>query len=373
MTPWSNEVRRPRRILIASDWVHEHRVKFALSLRVTIAAVLTLALSQLLDMPLVLWTVLTAVIVTQMSVGRSLKATIDYMVGTVGGAIYSGAVAVLVPHTGEIGLLVALAVAIAPLALVAAINPSFNVAPFTAVLVLLAPTIIHVSPIESAFYRVLEVALGAIAGLGVSCLVFPARAQVLAIAAAARMLDLMGHALPDVIAGVTQPSDLEAILRIQNGLGETLARLDVIGEEAKRERMPYSAAAPDLGPLLRTLQRLRHDLVMIGRAANALLPEAFRIRLGPLLTRVSETTRDYLQASSAALLGRRHPPSLDRVDLALAGYAADVAALRREGLTRDLPVDEVERIFVLGFALEQLLQHFRDLNRSVEECAAPLA
>jgi hypothetical protein len=124
---------------------------------------------------------------------------------------------------------------------------------------------------------------------------------------------------------------------------------------------------------LRTLQRLRHDLVMIGRAADALLPEVFRTRLGPLLASVSETTRDYLQASSAALLGRRHPPSLDRVDLALAGYAADVAALRREGLTRDLPVDEVERIFVLGFALEQLLQHFRDLNRSVEECAAPLA
>src|SRR5712671_4888162 len=201
----SGGARRMSRISIAWDWVRDHRVQFALSLRVTIAAVLTLALSQLLNAPLVLWTVLTAVIVTQMSVGRSLKATIDYLVGTVGGAIYSGAVAVLVPHTGEIELLVALAVAIAPLAMVAAINPSFNVAPFTAVLVLLAPTIIHVSPIESAFYRVLEVALGAITGLVVSFLVFPARAHALAIDAAARMLDLMGHALPDMIAGVTQP------------------------------------------------------------------------------------------------------------------------------------------------------------------------
>src|SRR5712672_1112307 len=145
-------------------WVHDHRVQFALGLRVTVAALLTLWLSQLLQVPLVLWTVLTAVIVTQMSVGRSLKATIDYLVGTVGGAIYSGAVAVLVPHTGEIGLLVALAVAIAQLAMVAAINPSFNVAPFTAVLVLLAPTIIHVSPIEPAFYRVPKVALGATTG-----------------------------------------------------------------------------------------------------------------------------------------------------------------------------------------------------------------
>src|SRR5712672_2881445 len=212
-------------------WVHDHRVQFALGLRVTVAALLTLWLSQLLQVPLVLWTVLTAVIVTQMSVGRSLKATIDYLVGTIGGAIYAGAVAVLVPHTDEIGLLVALALAIAPLALVAAINASFNAAPFTAVLVVLAPTIIHVSPVESAFYRVLEVALGAITGLGVSYLVFPARAHALAIAAAARMLDLMGRALAEVFAGFTQALDPQAILRIQDSVGEAFAHLDAIGEE----------------------------------------------------------------------------------------------------------------------------------------------
>jgi uncharacterized membrane protein YccC len=373
MTPWSNGARRPRRISIASEWARDHRVQFALSLRVTVAAVLTLAVSQLLNMPLVLWTVLTAVLVTQMSVGRSLKATIDYLVGTIGGALYSGAVAVLVPHTSEIGLLVALAVAIAPLAMVAAINQSFNVAPFTAVLVLLAPTIIHVTPIESAFYRVLEVAIGATIGLGVSYVVFPARAHGLAIAAAAHMLDLLAGVLPDVLAGFTRAPDPAAMLRVQNSVGKAFVQLDSVGEEAKRERMPYFAAAPDLGPLLRTLLRLRHDLVMIGRAGDALLPEAFRVRLEPRLASVSATTRDFLQASSAALLTRRGPPPLGPVDVALAGYAAEVAALRREGLTRDLPADAVERIFVLGFALEQLHRHFHDVRRSMEGCAAPLA
>jgi uncharacterized membrane protein YccC len=366
-------VRRMSPISIARKWlrtsVRDHKMQFALCLRVTVAALLTLALSQLLNVPLVLWTVLTAVIVTQMSVGRSLKATIDYLVGTLGGAIYSGAVAVLVPHTNEIGLLVALAVAIAPLAFVAAINPSFSVAPFTAVLVLLAPTIIHVSPVESAFYRVLEVALGAITGLGVSYLVFPARTHLLAIDAAARMLDLVVRVLPDLFASFTQARDPQTALRIQNSVGEAFAHLDAIGEEAERERVPYFAAAPDLGPLLRTLLRLRHDLVMIGRAAEAPLPEALRLRLAPLLARVSETVRDYLRASSATLRGRRGPMSLDPVDLALDGYAAEIAALRREGLTRVLPADEVERFFVLSFALEQLHQHFKDLDRCVTECA----
>jgi uncharacterized membrane protein YccC len=338
-------------------------------LRVTVAALLTLALSQLAHVPLVLWTVLTAVIVTQTSVGRSLKATIDYLLGTIGGAIYSGAVAVLVPHTTEIGLLAALAIAIAPLVLLAASNPSFSVAPFTAVLVLLAPSVIHVGPVESALYRVLEVALGAITGLVVSYLVFPARAHTLAIEAAARMFDLVGRALPKLLAGFTRELDPEAILCMQNSIGQAFAQLDAIGEEAKRERIPYFAAAPDPGPLLRTLLRLRHDLVMIGRVAEVPLPEAFRARLGAPLAGVSETAPDYLRSSGAALVGRRNPPSLEPVEAALDGYAAELAALRREGLTRELPFDAVERIFVLSFTLEQLHQHFKDLNRCAKEFA----
>ena len=79
----------------------QHRVHLALSVRVTIAALAALALAQVLRLPLPLWAVLTAVIVTQMSVGRSLMATFDYLVGTLGGAIYGGAIGVLIPHASE--------------------------------------------------------------------------------------------------------------------------------------------------------------------------------------------------------------------------------------------------------------------------------
>lgn len=44
--------------------VQEHRAELRLSLRVTIAALLSLLLSHLLNVPLPLWTVLTAVILT---------------------------------------------------------------------------------------------------------------------------------------------------------------------------------------------------------------------------------------------------------------------------------------------------------------------
>src|SRR5262245_63968922 len=141
--------------------------------RMTTAAVLSLAVAHLLNLPIALWTVLTAVILTQMSVGRSLKATTDYLLGTLGGAIYAGAVGTLVPHDSEATLLVALAIAVAPAALVVAVNPRFSAATFTAVMVFLAPSITHAGPIASAAERVLEVAVGGVVGLFVSLVVLP--------------------------------------------------------------------------------------------------------------------------------------------------------------------------------------------------------
>jgi hypothetical protein len=80
--------------------------------------------------------------------------------------------------------------------------------------------------------------------------------------------------------------------------------------------MTYFAAQPDPASLLRTLLRLRHDLVMIGRAADEPFPEVFRACLGPPLARVSETAADYLRSSSKALVARRPSPALDAVEAA---------------------------------------------------------
>jgi hypothetical protein len=107
------------------------------------------------------------------------------------------------------------------------------------------------------------------------------------------------------------------------------------------------------------LLRLRHDIIMVGRAAMAPLPDAF-LPLAPCLGRVSESVADYFRASAAA-------PSLDTVEAALDGYAAEFAALRREGFTRALADEAAERIFALGFALDQLRLHLRDLARCVAE------
>lgn len=343
-----------------------HRVELRLAVRVTVATLATYALSLLLHVPQVLWTVLTAVVMSQLSLGKSLKTTVDYFIGTLGGAIYSGLVAAFLPHDTELQFLAVLALSIAPLAYVSAVWPRFAVAPFTGVMVLLAPTITHASPLESAFFRVIEVALGGLTALVVSFAVLPSRAHGLGLTAAANLLRLMASALRRLLAGCIEPLDVATVGAIQGDLGPALSRLETIVDEARRERVPYFSSDPDLKPLLRTMLRLRHDLVIIGRAAVAPLPDGFRARLASSIAAVADSAAAFLENCADGLLDGA-APSLAGLEAALQSYEVEIAALRQEGLTRNLPTEEMERLFGLGFALEQLHQDMKELSRWISD------
>ena len=233
-------------------WLKSRKVELGLGIRVTVAALGALMIALAVGLKLPLWAVLTAIIVTQMSVGRSLKATRDYLVGTVGGAIYGGAVAVLIPHASEGALLAVLVLAVAPLAFVAAINPASMSRPITAIIVLLLPIMTHGNPLDSAIDRVLEVAVGAVTGL--RCRSWCCRRARTARSApgAARMLDLMAAALDELLSGLTRGLDNDALHGLQDGIGAALTGLNAIGAEAERERAARLSSGPDTGPLLRT-------------------------------------------------------------------------------------------------------------------------
>jgi uncharacterized membrane protein YccC len=308
-------------------------------------------------------------VVTQVSIGGSLLATTEYVVGTLAGAVYATTVALLVPHETTLALAGVLALSTAPLALSAALNPRFRIAPFTAVLVLLVSTEFVQSPIESGLYRVLEVVLGGVSAIVVSLLVMPENAYGRALQAAAGILERLAQAQSELLAGFTVNLGASGVAGIEEGLSEAVVGFPSIAAETKHERLIYLRSEPDLGPLSRTLLRLRHDLAIIGRAAVAPLPEAFVIHLDPILAQVGLSTGDYLRGCAATLVSRHSPPPLDAVEAALENYAAKFAVLRREGLTRAAPIQEVERVFALGFALEQLRQNLSDLQRCVKECA----
>jgi uncharacterized membrane protein YccC len=349
-----------------------YRAQLRFCLRMTAAALLAFALAQIWNIPLNgLWAVLTAVVVTQMSVGGSLRATTDYVLGTIGGAIYAATIGVLIPHPTTLALAGVLGLTIAPLAFAAAVNPSFRSAPFTGAIVLLIAGQVGEGPIESALYRLLEVALGGGVAVVVSLLVLPQRAYGLGLDAAARLLELLAQLLLKLSAGFTHRLDVSETTRMQQEAGRALAAFQAIAAEAKGERTINLVAEPDPASLARTLLRLRHDLVIIGRAAVAPLPQEFAERLDPSLARVAECTSKYLHESASALRSRRPPPPLKPMEEALAAYNLEIAALRSEGQTRGLSIAQAEQLFTLGFALEQMLRNCADLERCVRELARP--
>jgi uncharacterized membrane protein YccC len=351
-------------------WAGANRAALRLCVRMTFAGVVAYALAQMFNLPQGYWAVFSAIIIMQASVGGSVKATLDRVIGTLGGAVAGGAVAYFTPHGDSVSVGIAVIIALVPLTLVAALRPNYRIAPLTAVIVLLTPGAQQLGALASAFYRIIEITLGCLVGLVASLVVLPARAHSFVIAAAARMLGHLADLLGDWLAVLAGSSDRARIPQLQEDIRAGLARLEIAAGEARQERKTHLTAEFDPDPLVRTVFRLRHDLVMIGRVAAEPLPEAVVARLRGSITEVSGATQQFLRDSADALMQRRSPPALARVETVLERFVDEITALRREGVViRGLSADDAGRLFALGFALEQLRRDFEDFGNRVTECA----
>jgi uncharacterized membrane protein YccC len=327
-------------------------------LRIAAAGLISFALANALGLPQSYWAVFTAVLVVQGSVGGSWKASIDRLLGTLLGAVYGAAIATVVPHDDPFMLGVALAISLTPLALLAAFNASYRVAPITAVILLLGSSSSAEGPILAAVLRTIEVGLGGFVGMAVSLFVLPARAHALMGNAANRVLQRLAELVSDLMEGLVAESDKAAILAHQDAVRVALTALENVSDEAARERRNYLADDADPEPVTRTLRRVRHDLVLIGRVAAEPLPEAMRPALGPAIEVFSAEARGFLRAIGQSFAQRIAPPAPSAFASALHGLVRALEDIRGE-----------ERIVALRFALEQLEQNLSDLERRAEEFA----
>lgn len=121
--------------------------------------------------------------------------------------------------------------------------------------------------------------MGGCVGFAVSFLLLPSRAHAQVGEAAARTLGQIARVLGALLSDVVEGIGTDELHRLQDGIGRSLVELSTIAAEAQHERSARLTFKPDTGPLLRTLLRLRHDLVLIGRTAQLPLPEPLKSRL----------------------------------------------------------------------------------------------
>jgi uncharacterized membrane protein YccC len=281
------------------------------ALRMTASSLAAFGLAAAFGLPQGFWAVITALIVTQANIGGSLKAAFDRFIGSVCGAVYGGAVALAIPHGGGLSRAVALAVAVAPLSVLAASSAGFRVAPITAIIVLLGTAGATLGPLGFALDRILEVGLGCAVGLLASVLVVPAQASRSVLEAAARVARLLAKQL-EALARLDEQAapDLGTLVV---GTRKGLNALETLIGEAARERRSRIARGPDPAPLLRTLLRLRHDVVMLRRAAGGVWHEAVRDQLAQPWADAAQAGAERLKDLGDALAHRRAPTRSSRL------------------------------------------------------------
>jgi uncharacterized membrane protein YccC len=327
-------------------------------LRIAVAGMLSYVAAESIGLAQGYWAVFTAVLVVQGSVGGSWKAAIDRLAGTLMGAIYGVAIAVLVPHDSVVTLGVALAISLTPLALVAALYPSYRVAPITAVILLLGSSASAESPVVAAMLRTTEVTLGGFIGVAVSMFVLPARAHALLGNAANRVLQRLADLLADLLRGFVAPVAYPDIVALHDAVRVSLTALENISDEAAREKRNYLTEDADPEPVTRTLRRVRHDLVLIGRLAAEPLPDTIARVLEPKLTAFAGVAIPFLRATGEAFANRRAPPPLDDFNDAARDMLAAMQDIKGE-----------ERLIALAFGFEQLQLNLADLVRRAGEFA----
>jgi len=351
-------------------WMGRHRARLLLSLRILIASLATFAVAHLLGLAQSYWAVLTAVIVMQASVGGAVQATVERLLGSLGGAVWGVVVCLVVPHAGFAGLAMALGFAVAPLAVATAFNPAWRIAPVTAIILLLTPTSQAQGPVAAAVHRMLEVGLGSVVAVIVALLLAPRQATLNLIQAGCKALEAMAELIGPVMAGLSEARDPGEVEGLHARIRAAIAEGEAAAAQARGERAISLTGAPDPAPLCRTLRRMHHDLVMVGRATLSPLPGAVGDALAAPAAAAAAAVSGRLLTLAAALRDGGSASRDTAGQTALANFAAAVKGVRTRGLSRALTDDAVARLFGLTFALEQLGQDLSDLVERTGELSA---
>lgn len=356
----------PRRALAAA-LARQGELRHAV--RVSVAVGAAFALGAITQLPQAYWMVFTAVIVVQTSIGGTITASIERMIGTVvGGLVGAGAAYLRASTLVEEGLILSATIAI--LAFAAAVRPSLRVAPITAAIVLVGASAAHTDPLRTALLRVLEIFMGSIVGVAATLLVFPARASRTVRERVARTCEQVAELIALYAARIQTPADNEEQLHLAHqATRKSLALVEQALTEAARERAS-GFSAPDISEdLFRSLSRTRSDSVMVGRALAQPLPSPVAEQLAPSAAAVLSAMSAELGGDAAAIRQGVEPEG-GRLDQPRAAFEEAVERVRQAKLTSDMTFDAAARVFGLVFALESLLANLEDLRERIADVSA---
>jgi uncharacterized membrane protein YccC len=352
-------------MLALLSWIHVNDASLRQTVRIMVATAAAFGAYKLLGLQQGYWAVFTVLVVMQGSIGSTLGAALDRLIGTLIGAALGGIG--LAFHSGNpVQLCVILVVVTGIGGFVAAVRPQLRIAPVTAAIMLLtAPPGLPVQAFVAD--RIVEIGLGGLIGVLAALLILPARSRdlvvertVVVLERIGTMLDEQAEALETGTALPTSPNHRA----LRNALGAVEAAM----KDADRERASRLANHGIPSAVPRTLWRVRNDLTQIGRAIDEALP-------GNAAAGLAAAAATSLRAEGA--LARRCATALTAVSTVDRGtvvagqarFAESFDAFRRDSDAQTLDFDQSGRIFGLAFAIGRLHRDLLDLAKRIDEIA----
>ena len=268
------------------------------------------------------WAVMTCLVIMPNTLGGTLNAAVDRLLGTAAGAA-TGALGlwVLTRHGAPESLI--LLCVVLPLALLAAADQRFRLAPMTAALILLVVGA-QGSSFKVAFDRVADITVGGVIATATALFVLPDFGSAAVRRHCAAALGAMGTLARHLLG---RSPDTRALL---DRISQEISAAETACTEEARERTLRFAAGPAALPLVRTTKRVRTDILMFDRI---LMHRPADERLEELGGAIEQ----HLVAMAAALNAGHEPPPLEPRLHAAAAIAPDsTVGLACSVLNRDL-------------------------------------
>lgn len=301
------------------------------ALQMAVGAMAALYLATWLDLPHPYWSVISAIVVIQASVGGGvLTVARDRAIGTVTGAL-AGAVFAFLRPPGMESMALSIAASTAVLAFFGTGRPWLKIAPVTATIVIAGGTGAE-GPASLALDRVMEILVGSGVGVMAILALFPRHAHQ---SFKLQAREAAGEAAA-LLALISQgdPADASEITRRNADLKR---RLDALGQAAKNviDLPGPQREAADRAALARAFWRVRSDIVILGRGFQA---EGAGARLDPWsqdAARAVARLEALSQGKAAAPMGPIDQSlalfmAVEGDDMALGAAAIGVAHMHRD-------------------------------------------
>ncbi|MEO3435189.1 FUSC family protein [Inquilinus sp. CAU 1745] len=331
------------------------------SIQAAVAALTAYGLTLLTGVENVSWAVFAALFVVHVSVGGTLEAAVGRLVGGFIGLLL-GLTCLFTIGSGEWRTPLSLIVAVGTMSFIAGCRPGLSYGLVTTAILILAPGF---EIVEGALLKGAAIAIGTLAGSAAATLILPMPARRGAARHLAEALRGYGELL-EAIQETFVRGGWTDLIPLHNKIADELAQARSMAGQSLTSWFSGNRDDKEGSPLslVGKVERIWYTLAILDRLSGRGFPAQADLLLEPS-EEATHAYRDYFRKLADSLDDSGKRPSMNALRQVRDRLLGELDHLRRENRTSDLPRKDMERIFVLGFAWQQL-------SNSVESLAGAM-